>query len=82
MQYSEILVLKKRLEDEKIDFRFGRIHDGFQIYVKGNSIVQHYFSYGNDDNLLEVMGSCSFSQDDAVEGWLSAEELFSRIMSL
>ena len=40
--------------------------------------ICHQYSYGYDTGLLEIMGLCENTEDD-VEGWLSAEEVFTRI---
>lgn len=40
--------------------------------------VCHWFSYGGDEGLLEIMGLVE-REDDDVEGWLTAEEVFHRI---
>lgn len=79
--YSEILKLKMMLEKERIDFEFYRSHDGYQMKVYNNSIIEHCGSYGHEDNLIEVMGSCS-SKDDDIEGYLTADVIFDRIMKM
>ena len=40
--------------------------------------VLHWGSYGRERGLLEIMGLCD--ADDDVEGWLTAEEVFDRIL--
>lgn len=82
---KEIFKLKEMLENENIPFEFAEREEmeGYQIgYPKlppGQfkcSIIQHKYSYGNDINLLEIMG---LSKNDDVEGYLSAEDVFERI---
>lgn len=41
--------------------------------------VCHSNSYGYSEDLLEIMGLVDSAADDDVEGWLTAEEVFSRI---
>lgn len=83
---KEIIRLKEMLEYENIPFEFTerKEMEGFQIgYPKlppGNcvcSVIQHIHSYGNNDNLIEIMGLSHY--DDDVEGYLSAEEVCERI---
>lgn len=83
---KEIIRLKGMLEKENIPFEFAerKEMEGYQIgYPKlppGNcvcSIIQHKYSYGNDVNLIEIMGLSHY--DDDVEGYLSAEDVFERI---
>ena len=84
---KEIFRLKEMLEKENIPFEFieRKEMEGYQIgypYFAVTkdcicSVIQHKFSYGNDVNLLEIMG-LSHCGDD-VEGYLSAEDVFERI---
>ena len=80
---KEIFKLKKMLEDEKIPFEFIEREEleGSQIVYTSNekficSVIQHKYSYGNDVNLLEMLG---LTKHDDVEGYLSAEDVFERI---
>ena len=83
---KEIFRLKEMLENENIPFEFIEHEDleGYQITYPimdtsilqfDISIIQHKYSYGNNDNLLEMM---DVSKTD-VEGYLSAEDVFERI---
>lgn len=40
--------------------------------------VLHWGSYGRQQGLLEIMGLCD--TEDEVEGWLTADEVFNRIL--
>lgn len=86
---KEIFRLKEMLEKENIPFEFveNEEMEGYQIaypkYYKSTSIiqcdisvVQHKYSYGNDDNLLEIW---DMRNNYDVEGYLSAEFVFERI---
>jgi len=79
---KHIKKLHEMLIKAKIPHTYDRLYNGHQIKVLGNSIISHEFSYGGQSGLLEVMGSISQEEDDDVEGWLFAEEVFARIEQL
>ena len=88
MKYTEILKLKKMLEDAKIPFDFQARKDlsGYQMRYPSHqkpvcSIVEHKYSYGAEDDLLEIMGLLTDEEmtHDSVVGYLTAEEVFTRI---
>ena len=76
----EIEKLLKMIEDTDVDYAFRRLHDGYQIILKHSSIIQHSYSYGGIEDKLEVMGKLCRDDEDEVEGYLTAEEVFTRIM--
>ena len=82
-KYTEILRLKEMLEKEGIPFVFRRRLDGYTIkYGDGIcSVIEHTGSYGNDENLLEIMGLLTWKEfkDSSVLGYLTAEDVFKRI---
>ncbi len=41
--------------------------------------VLHWGSYGREQGLLEIMGLVE-NEEDAVEGWMTAEQVFDRIL--
>lgn len=41
-------------------------------------VICHKYSYGGNDGYLEIMGLSENDEDD-VEGWLTAEEVFLKI---
>lgn len=45
------------------------------------SVIEGFSSYGNDADLLEIMGLLTDEEakNDRVMGWLSAEDVFNRI---
>ena len=45
------------------------------------SAIQTNFSYGHEDDLIEIMGLLTEEEreEDSVKGWLAAEEVFKRI---
>lgn len=74
--YTEILRLDKMLTEKGIDHQTERLYDGYRVGVNydGREIgdaVQHYFSYGSAENLLETMG---FGEDN-VTGRRTAEDV-------
>ena len=92
MEYKEIFRLKDMLEKAKIPFTFKKLYDGYQIcypnedekqsdFEKGCSVIEHYGSYGHNQDLLEIMGLLTpeESEHDSVVGGLSAENVFIRI---
>lgn len=59
--YTEILRLDKMLTDANIPHTLERFTDGWQViyYANGERIadaIQHYGSYGVEENRLEIMG--------------------------
>lgn len=78
----EIEKLAKGLEERGIKFVSHPLYDGFQIVVKhgktGWDAVCHSGSYGHEQGLLEIMGNI-VRGDNAVEGYLTAEDILERI---
>lgn len=83
--YNEIFLLKKKLEKENIPFIFRDLFDGFQICypdIKNRvcSVIEHEWSYGHEQDKLEIMGLISDEEtDDDVLGYLIAEDVYNRI---
>ena len=85
-RYKEILRFKGMLEKAKIPFEFSEIFGGYHITYPTNkfrvcSIIEHDYSYGNEQDLLEIKGLLTKNEKkhDDVIGYLSAEEVFKRI---
>lgn len=89
-KYTEILRLKTMLEKAHIPFFWKEKHfDGHLIAYpdKGErcvcSVVEFNGSYGASGDLLEIMGLMTEKEkqetEDDVLGWLTAEDVFSRI---
>lgn len=84
--YNEIFKLKELLEKGNIPFEFKNIYDGYQIIIKNKNnfriadAVEHNFSYGAEEDLLEIMGGLTEEEEElnSVLGWLSSEEVFKR----
>lgn len=83
--YTEILKLDKLLNDANIPHTLKRFYDGWQVVysVNGKRIsdaVQHYFSYGHSENLIEIMGLVTLEETSvSVLGHLTADDVFNRI---
>ena len=83
---TEIKKLADGLMEKGIAFTFHALHDGYQISVNDPKTqeykwdaVCHNFSYGHDEGLLEIMGEIVDNDYDAVEGWLTAEDILKRL---
>ena len=91
---TEIHKLHKMLDEAKIEHEYidrsgnflGR-HEYWQICVydvQGErviSVIEGHGTYGAEDDLLEIMGLLTEEEkDDSVVGWLTAENVFERIM--
>lgn len=84
--YTEILKLHKLLIDANIPHTLDRFLDGWQIVYPNTKsrvadAIQHYGSYGNEKNLLEIMGLLTpiEAESDSVLGCLTAEDVFNRM---
>lgn len=89
--YLEIIELAEMLAKAGIPFQFGELNGGYQIRYPNKekqvcSVVEHSFSYGSDNDLLEIMGLLTEEEqkedvgdESAVKGYLTAEEVFKRI---
>lgn len=85
-KYSEIFRLGKMLRDADIPHEFHQMHDGYQIEYPNAvdrklSAVQHFISYGHENDTIEIMGLLTKEEEniDCVLGYLTAEEVFERI---
>lgn len=70
----------------EIPHTYKEIFDGWQIcYPQTDGLImdaiQHFGSYGGDNNKLEIQGllTDSKAEIDSVLGWLTAENVFNRI---
>ncbi len=83
--YTEILKLDRMLTEANIPHTLNRFLDGWQVIysINGERIadaVQHHCSYGEDKNLIEIMGLVKPEEtSDSVLGYLTAEDVFSRM---
>lgn len=63
-----------------ISFTFTQIFDGGKVDCGNWDAVCHSGSYGSRSGLLEVMGKAvARDAHDAVEGWLTAQEILNRL---
>ena len=87
--YKEILKLNTMLDNAKIPHRTHRLDDGWQvIYAPYHpdfwvaDVIETYYSYGVDDDLLELAGGLLTEEElkyDSVVGGLTANDVFQRI---
>ena len=83
--YTEILKLDKMLTDAKIPHTLDRFLDGWQVCYPNNDgrvadAIQHFGSYGNTENLIEIMGLVKPEEtSDSVLGHLTADDVFNRM---
>ena len=88
-RYKEILKLRDMLEEAHRDLIGYQIlfYDGQILFYDGGkmicSVVENMYSYGNESDLLEIMGLLTEeeSEMDSVVGWLTAENVFNRIQN-
>lgn len=91
-KYNEIFKLKSMLEENHIPFEWIEHTDfknGYQIcYPEKDekrvcSVIEHSFSYGSQEDLLEIQGLLTADEEkwDSVLGNLTADDVFQRILS-
>lgn len=87
-RYNEILKLKNMLEKAEIPFEFSELFGGYHITYPTNkfricSVIEHDYSYGNEQDLLEIKGLLTKNEKkcDCVLGYLTAENVFQRIQN-
>lgn len=87
-KYKEIFKLATMLFNIGIPFNFHNLMDGWQIeyFTKDKkrivcSVIEHFGSYGNYEDKLEIMGLLTPEEEkkDCVLGSLTAREVFERI---
>ena len=87
--YQEILKLDRMLTKENIPHTLKTIFDGWQVCYPvdvSSSVcvmdaVEHYGSFGKDEDKLEIMGLLTPEEEehDTILGYLTADEVFERI---
>ena len=83
MNYQvEMDKLAAGLTESGIPFTYKPLFEGVQIRCRGWDAVCHESSYGNEEGLIEIMGSIVQPDDEDVEGWLTAEEILARLQAL
>ena len=86
-RYQEILRLDAMLTEKQIPHTCQKFMDGWQVIYPQDGkkrvmdAIEHFGSYGNEQDKLEIMGLLTPEEkkNDTVLGYLSAEEVFSRI---
>lgn len=83
MKHTCIKKLAKLLGEANIPYTINPIWDGEQIRIGTLcDAVCHNFSYGNEDDLLEIMGVLTEeeAENDSVLGCLTPEEVAKRFI--
>ena len=86
-RYKEIFRLDEMLTEKGIPHVIRKLMDGRQILYPENGenlvmdAIEHYGSYGNEQDLLEIMGLLTPEEKeyDSVVGYLTAKDVFARI---
>lgn len=83
INFKEMSNLYLLLCDADIPCEVTHCYDGLQIWYPSTKnpvcdVICHSGSYGHEKGLLEIMGLCEVDDDD-VEGYLSAADVFLRI---
>ena len=85
-RYQEILKLDAMLTDKQIPHTCNKRIDGWQVIYPEDGekrvmdAIEHFGSYGNEKDLLEIMGLLTAEEGpDNVLGYLTAEEVCARI---
>ena len=89
-RYKEILRLAKLLSESGIPHVLKKFLDGYQVIYPSEDkmervadAIEHFGSYGNHNDLLEIMGLLTPEEEeqDCVAGSLTAEDVFERMRS-
>lgn len=86
---DDLFHAKDKVSRGGLDYiRFNSFYPSYQIKIYKNGakeericdVIQHYGSYGNQQDLLEIMGGLTEEEqeNDSVLGYLTAEEVFKR----
>lgn len=85
-RYKEIRKLQALLELEHIPHEVVKMYDGWQVWYPSKregvcDAIEHFGSYGAEDDLLEIMGLLTEEEYecDSVKGHLTAKEVFERM---
>ena len=83
--YKEILKLHDMLEANNIPHEFARFYDGYVVCYQTSGetcvcdAVQHRWSYGSEQDLIEILGLSENGAGIDIEGYLTADDVFQRI---
>jgi len=80
-KYTEIIKLHDLLIEANIPHEFENFMNGYQVRLNDDvDAVQHFGSYGEEQNLIEIMGGVTQEEHehDSVLGYLTADEVFAR----
>lgn len=84
--YQEILKLDRMLTEAGIPHETRQAFDGYQVFYPAQQgcimdAVEHSWSYGHVQDLLEIMGLLTPEEEigDKVRGYLTAKDIFNRV---
>lgn len=78
----ELAKLAVGLQKRQVEYTLHPLLGGLQIRCNDWDAVCHDYSYGHEVGLLEIAGILVADEaDDDVEGWLTADEILSRLDS-
>ena len=94
-KYTEIFKLKEKLDAIDLEYEFNDFgnkelnYERYQIALLDEegkrivTVVQGNYSYSGVNNKLEIMGLLTAEEEehDSVVGWLTADEVYERIMN-
>ena len=86
-KYNEIVKLHEMLTKADIPHEFEEEWGGYHILYNCMgytcSVIEHDYSYGRNDDLLEIMGllTPAEAEQDSVAGYLTADDVFNRILT-
>jgi len=89
-EMDKLIQMLEQFEDTQEEYIFDLEKDDFGCYhilypnniIRECSVICNPMSYGHEEGLLEIMGLLTReeSEDDDVVGWLTAEDVFNRIV--
>jgi len=89
-EMDKLIQLLEAEEDKYSEYMFDLEKDAFGCYhilypnniIRECSVICNPMSYGHEEGLLEIMGLLTKeeNEDDDVVGWLTAEDVFNRIV--
>lgn len=90
-RYTEIFKLKEKLDAIDLEYEFinrsTHYNEQYQIMIYDGdewviSVIEGEHTYGGNADKLEIMGLLTEEEEkhDSVVGWLSADDVYERIM--
>lgn len=73
-------IIIRKSKEELEEMKLLETDEDYESYSRLVSVIEGYMSYGGNLDLLEIMGLTE--NDEDVEGYLSADEVFARIVKV